>query len=105
MFGYWILVNAFFTGIGAIVALAHPINIIISMLAAPFTSLNPTIGVGIVSGLLEYKLKKPNVKDFDTMSEDALTLKGWYKNKALHVLHVFIIFSLFLLVEVFLYNI
>lgn len=93
MFGYWILVNAFFTGIGAIVALAHPINILISMLAAPFTSLNPTIGVGIVSGLLEYKLKKPNVKDFDTMSDDALSLKGWYKNKALHGLLVFFICS------------
>lgn len=94
MFGYWVAVNAIFTGIGGIVALAHPVNIIISMLAAPFTSLNPTIGVGIVSGLLELKLKKPSVKDFNDMSEDATSLKGWYKNRALHSLYVFFLCSL-----------
>ncbi|MFA6865214.1 MAG: TraB/GumN family protein [Sphaerochaetaceae bacterium] len=93
MFKYWILVNAVFTGIGGIVALAHPLTIVISMLAAPFTSLNPTIGVGIVSALLELKFKKPSVKDFTNMGEDALTLKGWYKNKALHSLLVFFICS------------
>jgi pheromone shutdown-related protein TraB len=93
MFKYWILVNAVFTGIGGIVALAHPLTIVISMLAAPFTSLNPTIGVGIVSALLELKFRKPSVKDFTNMGEDALTLKGWYKNKALHSLLVFFICS------------
>ena len=93
MFKYWIHVNAVFTGIGGIVALAHPLTIIISMLAAPFTSLNPTIGVGIVSALLELKFRKPSVKDFTNMGEDALTLKGWYKNKALHSLLVFFICS------------
>jgi pheromone shutdown-related protein TraB len=94
MFGYWVAVNAIFTGIGGIIALAHPLNIIISMMAAPFTSLNPTIGVGIVSGLLELKFKKPSVKDFNDMSEDATSLKGWYKNRALHSLYVFFICSL-----------
>lgn len=94
LFSYWVAVNAIFTAIGGIIALAHPINIIISMFAAPFTSLNPTIGVGIVSGLIEYKLKKPSVKDFNNMSEDALKLKGWYKNKALHGLYVFFICSI-----------
>jgi pheromone shutdown-related protein TraB len=94
MFGYWVAVNAIFTAIGGIIALAHPLNIIVSMLAAPFTSLNPTIGVGIVSGLLELKLKKPSVKDFNNMSDDALTLKGWYKNRALHSLLVFFVCSL-----------
>ncbi|MDC7237119.1 MAG: TraB/GumN family protein [Sphaerochaetaceae bacterium] len=94
LFSYWILVNAIFTGIGGLVALAHPLNIIISMLAAPFTSLNPTIGVGIVSGLLEFKFRKPSVKDFDSMGDDALSLKGWYKNRALHGLYVFFVCSI-----------
>ena len=94
MFGYWIAVNAIFTAIGGIICLAHPLNIIASMIAAPFTSLNPTIGVGIVSGLLEYRFRKPSVKDFDNMSDDALSLKGWYKNRALHGLLVFFICSI-----------
>ncbi len=94
MFGYWVAVNAIFTAIGGIIGLAHPLNIIASMIAAPFTSLNPTIGVGIVSGILEYRFRKPSVKDFDNMSDDALSLKGWYKNKALHGLLVFFICSI-----------
>ena len=94
LFSYWVMVNAIFTGIGGIIALAHPINILISMMAAPFTSLNPTIGVGLVSGLLEYKLKKPSVKDFNNMGDDALSLKGWYKNRALHGLYVFLVCSI-----------
>lgn len=94
MFGYWVGVNALFTCIGAIASLAHPLNILISMIAAPFTSLNPTIGVGIVSGLLEIKLKKPSVKDFENMSDDALSFKGWYKNRALHSLIVFFFCSI-----------
>lgn len=94
MFLYWVAINAIFTAIGGIISLAHPLNIIISMIAAPFTSLNPTIGVGIVSGLLQLKIKKPTVSDFDSLSDDALKLKGWYKNRALHALLVFFFCSL-----------
>ncbi len=55
MFGYWLAVNMSFTAIGAILALAHPLNILVSILAAPLTSLHPGIGVGMVSGLMELR--------------------------------------------------
>jgi pheromone shutdown protein TraB len=64
------------------------------MVAAPFTSLNPTIGVGIVSGILEANLRKPQVKDFESLSDDALTIKGWYRNRVLHALLVFFLTSI-----------
>ena len=94
MFGYWIAVNAFFTAIGGIVALAHPLNILISALASPFTSLNPTIGVGVVSGLVEASLRKPKVHDFESLAEDATHLKSWYKNRILHALLAFLTCSI-----------
>lgn len=90
MFGYWILVNAVFTAIGAVATLAHPLNILISALASPFTSLNPTIGVGIVSGIVEATLRKPKVKDFEDLAEDATQPGRWYKNRILHALLVFL---------------
>ncbi|MDY4610160.1 MAG: TraB/GumN family protein [Sphaerochaetaceae bacterium] len=93
MFLYWVAVNAAFTGIAAIISWAHPLNWIVSMVAAPFTSLNPTIGVGIVSGILEANLRKPQVKDFEGLSDDALTFKGWYRNRVLHALLVFFMTS------------
>lgn len=90
MFGYWVAVNAIFTAIGGIIGLAHPLNIVISALASPFTSLNPTIGVGIVSGLVEATLHKPKVRDFEGLAEDATHVSAWYKNRILHALLVFL---------------
>ena len=85
----WFLVNGTLSGIGAIVALAHPLNIVISFLAAPFTSMNPTIGVGFVSGLLEAVLRKPRVVDFEQLQDDITSLRGFYRNRITRILLVF----------------
>lgn len=95
LFGAWLAVNMSFTALGAIISLAHPLNIIASMLASPFASLHPAIGVGMVSGLVEATLKKPKVRDFEQLSNDAATFKGWYRNRVLHTLLVFLLTSLF----------
>lgn len=85
----WFIVNGVLSGIGAIVALAHPVNIIVSILAAPFTSMNPTIGVGFVSGLLEAVLRKPRVVDFERLQDDIATFRGFYRNRITRILLVF----------------
>lgn len=85
----WILVNGSLSAIGAIIALAHPLNILASALAAPFTSMNPTIGVGFVSGLLEAVLRKPRVVDFEHLTSDIATLRGFYRNRITRILLVF----------------
>src|SRR5690606_41247712 len=45
----WALINASLAGIGSLVALAHPVTIVASALASPFTSLNPLVGGGMVA--------------------------------------------------------
>ena len=94
MFSYWLAVNMSFTALGAIIALAHPLNIIVSALSAPITALHPAIGVGMVSGIVEATLRKPKVKDFEKLSDDATTFRGWYRNRLLHTLIVFLFTSL-----------
>ncbi|MGM0431760.1 MAG: TraB/GumN family protein [Spirochaetota bacterium] len=94
MFFYWFVVNGVLSGIGAILALAHPLTIILSVLLAPFTSLNPTIGVGIVSGTIEAYMRKPRVSDFEHLSEDTLSIKGFYRNRFTHALVVFFLTSI-----------
>ncbi len=94
MFGYWLAVNMSFTALGAILSLAHPLNTLVSILSAPLTSLHPGIGIGMVSGLMQATLRKPKVKDFENLSDDAISLKGWYRNRVLHVLVVFLFTSL-----------
>ena len=85
----WFLVNGTLSGIGAIIALAHPVNIVVSFLAAPFTSMNPTIGVGFVSGLLEAVLRKPRVIDFEQLQDDIASFRGFYRNRITRILLVF----------------
>jgi pheromone shutdown-related protein TraB len=90
----WFVVNGVLSGLGAIVALAHPITILASIIGAPFTSMNPTIGVGFVSGALEALLRKPRVVDFENLQEDILSVRGFYRNRFTKVLIVFFFTSL-----------
>lgn len=93
MFFYWFMVNGVLSALGALIALAHPLTILLSFLAAPFTSLNPTIGVGIFTGLFEAYLRRPTVKDFENLPEDILSLKGFFRNRFTHALVVFFLSS------------
>lgn len=95
MFLYWFGLNASLTGIAALLCLAHPVTIIVSMLAAPLTALNPTIGVGIVAGLLEATMRKPRVKDFEHITQDILSFKQWFSNRIIHPLLIFMMTSIF----------
>ncbi len=88
MFQYWVIINGVLAGIGAILALAHPITIIASFLAAPLTSLNPMIAAGWVSGLVEALIRKPKVSDFESLASDTLTVSGFWKNRVTKILLV-----------------
>jgi len=89
MIWMWILVNGSLSALGALAALAHPITVVVSFVAAPITSMNPTIGVGLVAGLIEAVVRKPRVKDFETLQDDILSFKGFIRNRLTHILLVF----------------
>ena len=93
MLSTWILWNGIPSAVLSVVALAHPLTIIVSFLAAPFTSLCPFIGVGFVSGIVQAIVCKPRVKDMENLSEDVQSIKGFYRNRILRVLLVFILSS------------
>lgn len=90
----WILANGIPSALGAIIAMAHPLTVLISFAAAPITSMNPTIGVGFVSGILESTFRKPRIKDLENLQDDAGSVKGWYGNRVLRILLVFLLSSL-----------
>jgi pheromone shutdown-related protein TraB len=91
---YWILANGIPSGFGAIIALAHPITILVSFLAAPFTSLTPVIGAGYVAAFVQVYFQPPVVKEFQTVASDVSKFVKWWSNKLLKVLLVFILTSL-----------
>ena len=90
----WVLWNGSLAALGAILALAHPLAIVVSFLGAPITSLNPFIGVGILSGLVQVTFRKPRVCDVQDISGDTTNLKGVYRNRITRALLVFFLSSL-----------
>jgi pheromone shutdown-related protein TraB len=94
MITQWILWNGSLAALGAIIALGHPLAILVSFLGAPITSLNPFIGVGILSGIVQAALKKPRVSDVQLLTENAASLKGIYQNRITRALLVFFLSSL-----------
>jgi pheromone shutdown protein TraB len=77
-----------------VAALAHPLTVVSSVLAAPLTSLNPMIAAGWVSGLVEAFSRKPRVRDFENLSEDIASFKGFWKNKVTRILLVVVFTNL-----------
>jgi len=88
MIKWWVLPNALFAGIGAAVALAHPLTILSAIVASPITSLNPMIAAGWVAGLVQAFLGKPKVRDFERLPEDIASVKGFWKNKITRILMI-----------------
>jgi len=90
----WVLWNGSLAALGSIIALAHPLAVLVSFLGAPFATLNPFIGVGLFSGLVQIAFKKPRVCDVENITEDAVSVKGVYRNRITKALLVFFLSSL-----------
>jgi pheromone shutdown-related protein TraB len=86
----WVLINGGLAALGALIAAAHPITVIGAFLAAPLTSLNPTIGAGMVTAGIEVYLRRPKVGDFSHLRSDTTTLRGWWSNRVTRTLLVFL---------------
>jgi pheromone shutdown protein TraB len=90
----WVVINGGLAAIGAACARAHPVTILSAMLAAPLTSLNPTVAAGMVAGAVESWLRKPTVADLEGLREDVTSFRGWYRNPATRILLVFFLSNL-----------
>ncbi|MDR1030076.1 MAG: TraB/GumN family protein [Treponema sp.] len=90
----WALLNGSLAALGTLLALGHPLSMVVSFFGAPIATINPFIGVGLFSGLTEVNLRKPRVSDTQTISEDVTSLKGIYRNRITRALLVFFLSSL-----------
>jgi len=86
---YWILANGIPAAIGAAIALGHPATIAAAFVGAPITSLTPVIGAGYVCAFVQVMTQPPKVKEFEAVSTDIGTLRGWWQNRLLRIFLVF----------------
>ncbi len=94
----WLVTIGSFSAIGAISALAHPLTVLTAFVAAPFAILNPLMGLGFITGIVEAMLRKPSVQDFESLRDDASTAKGFWKNRVTRILLAFLLPSLGLII-------
>lgn len=90
----WILWNGTFSALGTLIALGHPLAILTAFVAAPITSLNPLLAAGWFAGFVQAYFKRPNVGDFERLSEDVFSIKGFWKNKVTRVLLIVVFANL-----------
>ncbi|MGM0461815.1 MAG: TraB/GumN family protein [Fibrobacterota bacterium] len=90
----WVLLNGALSALGALIAMAHPVTIVAAFIAAPITSLNPTIGAGYVTGIVQTFFKKPTVADMENVPTATESIHGFWKNPLTRILLVFILSSL-----------
>ncbi len=90
----WVIWNGGLAALGTVLALGNPLTILSAFVCAPFTSLVPVIGVGMVTGIVQAIVRKPKVIDMENLQTDTHSFKMWYKNRILHILLVFILSSL-----------
>lgn len=90
----WVLINGVLSALGALIAAAHPLTILTAFVAAPITSLNPTVGAGMVTAAMEIYLRKPEVGDFARLKHDTTQVRGWWRNRVSRTLLVFLFSTL-----------
>jgi pheromone shutdown protein TraB len=88
MIKLWVITTMVCTALATILALAHPITVLVAAVVAPMTTLHPALASGWFAGLSEAYLKKPKVSDFQTIHEDILKFSGWYRNPITRILLV-----------------
>ena len=91
----WILWNGTLSALGTLLVKGHLFSILTAFIMAPITSLSPLLAAGWFAGIMEAWIRKPKVSDFENISEDVTSFKGFFKNKVTHILLVVIAANLF----------
>lgn len=87
----WVIWNGSLSALGVVIALGHPLAIITAFIAAPITSLNPLIAAGWFAGVAQAFIRRPNVRDFENLSEDVFSVKGFWHNKVTRILLIVVL--------------
>lgn len=90
----WVLWNGSLSAIGVAIALGHPLTILTAFIAAPITSLNPFLAAGFFAGFVQAYVKRPQVSDFERLSEDVFSVKGFWRNKVTRILLIVVLANL-----------
>lgn len=84
----WIVVTGVFAALGSLIALAHPLSILVAFVSAPITTLHPLLASGWFAGLTEALIRRPRVVDFEHVTEDLSSVRGIWRNRVSKIILV-----------------
>lgn len=94
----WIIGRSAGAGLGALLAMAHPLTILVTAVMAPISFFIPGTRLWMYSTLTQAWVRKPHVHDFediaDATSDTKGLLKALYKNRVLHLFWTMTLVSL-----------
>lgn len=91
----WIVMSSSLAAIGALLSGAHIATILVSFFTAFIGILSPVLAVGVFAGLTESYFRPPLVREFESLSKDMSSIKGWFTNRILRIILIFFMTSIF----------
>ncbi|MGN6113549.1 MAG: TraB/GumN family protein [Luteimonas sp.] len=91
---YWVLLTGTLGAIGCALAGGHPLSILAAFVSSPITPLHPALASGMVSALVEARMRKPTYADFMALRDDVNSIRGWWRNRVARVLLNFFLTSM-----------
>ena len=85
----WVLFTGGFAALGALLGGGHPLSVLTAFVVGPLKPFRPFVPVGAVAAAVEMALRRPRVADFESLRDDVLDWRGWWKNRVSRTLLVF----------------
>ncbi|MFA5943695.1 MAG: TraB/GumN family protein [Candidatus Thermoplasmatota archaeon] len=83
----FVLITGGFSALGCLLAMGHPVAIVVAFLAAPIGVLHPLLATGWFAGLAQAWVRKPTVADFQAIKRIE-TFRQFWRNGVVRVLLV-----------------
>ena len=87
----WVLFTGGFAAIGALLGGGHILSALTAFVVGPLKPFRPFVPVGAVSAAVEMSLRRPRVADFESLRDDVIDWRGWWKNRVSRTLLVFLL--------------
>jgi pheromone shutdown-related protein TraB len=85
----WIVFTGLGAALGALLGGAHLLSVLTAFVIAPLKPFRPLVPSGAFSAGVEMWLHRPRVADFESLRDDVLDWRGWWKNRVSRTLLVF----------------
>jgi pheromone shutdown protein TraB len=87
----WIVFTSCGAALGAALGGAHLLSILTALIIAPLKPFRPLVPSGAFSAGVEMWLHRPRVADFESLRDDVLEWRGWWRNRVSRTLLVFML--------------